>query len=65
MPAEFLQVVFPDEYPGANKKESVTKDKVSFTVQYGSLGKNNRGNIKYRKEFSVENDLIVKWRDIN
>ena len=65
MPAEFLRYFFPGEYPGANKKESVRKDKVSFTVQYESLGENIRGNIKYKKEFSVENDLIVGWKDIN
>jgi len=65
MPAEFLEYFFPGEYPGANKKERVTKDKVRFTVQYESLGKNLHGNIKYKKEFSVENDLIVGWRDIN
>jgi len=65
MPAEFLRYFFPGEYPGANKKERVRKDKVSFTVQYESLGENIRGNIKYKKEFSVENDLIVGWEDIN
>ena len=65
MPAEFLEIIFPDEYPGANKKESVTKDKVSFSVQYEYLRKTSHGNSKYKKEFSVENDLIVGWRDIN
>jgi len=65
MPAMYLGVIFPEEDRGANKKESVSADGVKFTVEYGSLGENSRGTVKYKKEFKVENELIVGWRDIN
>ena len=65
MPAEYLRVIFPAEGEGANKKESVSADGVKFTVEYESLGENSRGTMKYKKEFKVENELIVGWKDIN
>lgn len=65
MPAMYLSVVFPSEGMGANKKESVSADGVKFVVEYESLGENSRGTVKYKKEFKVENELIVGWRDIN
>ena len=65
MPADYLRVIFPTEGEGANKKESVSADGVKFTVEYESLGENSRGTIKYKKEFKVENELIVGWKDIN
>ena len=65
MPAMYLSVVFPGEGMGANKKESVSADGVKFVVEYESLGENSGGTVKYKKEFKVENELIVGWRDIN
>lgn len=65
MPAMYLSVVFPSEGMGANKKESVSADGIKFVVEYESLGENSRGTVKYKKEFKVENELIVGWRDIN
>tara|TARA_B100001540_G_C15684166_1_gene586236 strand:+ start:173 stop:1003 length:831 start_codon:yes stop_codon:yes gene_type:complete len=65
MPAMYLSVIFPSEGMGANKKESVSADGVKFVVEYESLGENSRGTVKYKKEFKVENELIVGWRDIN
>ena len=65
MPADYLRVIFPTEGEGANKKESVSADGVKFTVEYESLGENSRGTMKFKKEFKVENELIVGWKDIN
>tara|TARA_B100000886_G_scaffold175268_1_gene120047 strand:+ start:174 stop:1016 length:843 start_codon:yes stop_codon:yes gene_type:complete len=65
MPAMYLTVIFLEEGAGANKKESVSEDGVQFTVEYESLGENSRGTVKYKKEFKVENELIVGWKDIN
>ena len=38
---------------------------LNLGVNYESLGENSRGTVKYKKEFKVENELIVGWRDIN
>jgi hypothetical protein len=64
MPFEMLNVAYPGEQ-GANKKENVKEGSVIIKTEWGSLGENQRGTIKYKTEVTSENGLITQWKDIN
>ena len=61
MPMEFVEQIWGR---AANKKESFLNGKAKTVAQFGELGENRLGNMKYQCEFSFEDGLLVGWKEL-